>query len=195
MRLCPALLLCALAGCSDSGARTTGPEDQGQGQQSCIADDYSTQISAICDTQVPGPPAAGSLGADCTANSGCTSNICLMPFGSGEHYCSKMCATATDCPDGYTCQDAGLGNGHLCYKTVCILEGSSKADCVTTMRGVADAACADSCDIVLKLWFGCLQNLPKVCTTAPVDQQCGAQAANLKACCSVCDQIDPFYPH
>lgn len=47
------------------------------------------------------PPPAGTLGAPCTTNAECTSNLCISVDGS--NVCSKACDASRPCPSGFDC--------------------------------------------------------------------------------------------
>jgi hypothetical protein len=67
--------------------------------------------------------AAGTVGAACTADSGCTqtsASCVLAGFNSSwpDGYCTvKDCGNTTTCPDGSFCQPGHMGLGPACmYK-------------------------------------------------------------------------------
>jgi MYXO-CTERM domain-containing protein len=61
-----------------------------------------------------GKPAPGTVGADCTDNNQCQSNLCAKDNGSG--FCTTSCDPAKDnqCPSGLTCGE--IDTGHYCVK-------------------------------------------------------------------------------
>jgi hypothetical protein len=63
---------------------------------------------------VAGPDSTGGLGTACTMNSDCASGQCGSD-GGGNNYCVEACdPTMTGCPGGFSCIDAGGGNG-VCW--------------------------------------------------------------------------------
>ena len=112
---------------------------------------------------------------------------CLMPFGSGEQYCTLPCPNGTECPSGYSCQDAGGSNGSLCYRDVCGYIGQDAADCVVQLKTEIDRACLSSCGNELQAWLGCVGAAPLLCSRSEAQTQCGIERGYVDSCCRGCN--------
>ncbi|HEU4610494.1 MAG TPA: Ig-like domain-containing protein [Kofleriaceae bacterium] len=79
------------------------------------ATDCSTAGQVCVDGHcVAGPEMPGGLGQPCTGNADCASNQCGSDT-EGNSYCVEQCdLTASACPSGFECQDAGNGGG-VCW--------------------------------------------------------------------------------
>ncbi len=183
---CLALLLVACGGGGTHTAGQNGSRDMTTGVV-CSFVDFDTQVTAFCKKQFPLPPAAGTTGAACTGNAQCSSQNCIMPFGSGEQYCTVPCPNGTECGHGYSCQDAGPGNGSLCYRNICIYGGQDASDCVVQMKNEIDTACRSGCGSELQAWIGCIAAAPLICERTEAQTQCGIERGYLDSCCPACN--------
>ena len=186
--LAHAALALALIACGGSGPHVSGStQDMSSGGLVCSFVDFNPEVTAFCKKQFPAPPAAGATGAACTGDTQCSSQRCLMPFGSGEQYCTVPCPNGTECPVGFTCQDAGPGNGSLCYRAVCIYGGQDPADCVVQVKTEIDSACRSGCGDEFKAWIDCLANAPLICSQSEAQSRCGIERGFLDTCCPSCN--------
>lgn len=178
-----------LVACGGSGPTASGSiADMSTGTGLvCSFVDFNAQVTSFCKKQFPSPPAAGTTGAACTGDSQCSSQSCLMPFGSGEHYCSLPCPNGTECPAGYSCQDAGAGNGSLCYRDICIYGGQDPSDCVVQVKTEIEQACFSHCGDEFKAWIDCLAAAPLICSRSEAQTQCGIERGFLDSCCPNCN--------
>jgi len=55
----------------------------------------------------------GGLGAECSANDECGSNLCLR--SDTNDYCTEACSSDCDCPSGFACAASGSGLGVCAY--------------------------------------------------------------------------------
>ncbi|MFL5318670.1 MAG: matrixin family metalloprotease, partial [Myxococcaceae bacterium] len=67
-------------------------------------------IQDVCGVY-PAQTSAGAQGSACTTNTCATGLNCYGSSSSGSKICSKSCTTSTDCPSGYTCQNAVTSGG------------------------------------------------------------------------------------
>ncbi|MCY1054743.1 hypothetical protein [Nannocystis sp. SCPEA4] len=168
-----------------SGANT---DDSGGDTGACASSDFDAQVIAFCKAQNPPTPEPGELGASCTDDTQCASQICLEPFGSPQTYCSWPCPAGDECPLGFNCQDTGTSLGSVCYQGVCIYGGSDAADCTTNLLAELDAACMSECSVErIEGWLNCLAGAGRLCGTDSADEQCGVERGLLESCCGGCD--------
>jgi hypothetical protein len=188
---------CVLAAaCGDSGSSTDGTDTIGDGSSTsgsggggsavCDSVDFQAQVTAFCKTQNPPAPAAGAMGASCTGDPQCDSNLCLEPFGQAA-YCSLECPQGSECPQGFSCQDTGAGFS-ACYEDVCIYGGTDTSDCTAQFLAEIDSACNSSCTKAnVTAWVDCLSGAGRLCGNSDADQACGAERGIVESCCLGCD--------
>ncbi len=192
------LLVVAVVGCGDDAGRSDSGGDEdgetgggegaaGPGPAACASEDFQAEAIAFCEKQFPSEPAPGQLGASCTDDGQCDSQVCLEPFGSAA-YCSLECPQGDECSVGFSCQDTGAGYS-ACYQGVCIYGAGSKSECVTDLLEEVDRACEpDGCtEATVRGWVDCLAASERLCSTVDADDACGAQRGLIDSCCVGCN--------
>jgi hypothetical protein len=58
----------------------------------------------------------GDLGNQCTQNSDCQYDSCLVASGADFGYCTKTCMDFTDCPTFWSCDTVGNATGKYCIQ-------------------------------------------------------------------------------
>jgi hypothetical protein len=115
---------------------------------------------------VDAPITAAELGADCTANGDCKSQICgtstiltttIIP-GASKSICTQTCCTSGDCPTGFVCFGTGTG-GNYCVPAV-------RAQRSTPGTKAPGAACVGSTDCRSGLCAGSPLRCIDTCCTA-----------------------------
>ena len=101
---------------------------------------YTGALRVLFNDDVQGacamyPGVQGGIGAPCTANNQCTSNLCINV--AGDQYCSQTCG---NCPTGFRCGP----NPTNTAQQVCLRDnGLNRNVCETCISG-ADNACANN---------------------------------------------------
>ncbi|MCS6798319.1 MAG: matrixin family metalloprotease [Myxococcota bacterium] len=82
----------------------------------------------------------GRLGDPCTSGGECVSGLCAEDLERGGAFCTELCSDAMPCPAGFSCEDAGGGQG-ACRPVLAGLGASCRApsDC-------ASGLCAETAD-------------------------------------------------
>jgi MYXO-CTERM domain-containing protein len=92
------------------------------GALACFADEVCSAIAEGCGVCIPAAAAAGgrSFGEPCVTDADCLSGLCLLD-GPAEtcgadcryRYCTMLCASTTECPEGSHCRDGVCARGRL----------------------------------------------------------------------------------
>jgi hypothetical protein len=186
-------IVLALAGCGGQPGAVSPDLLAVDLAPACGAGAYSSQIVTTCRAQHPPPeePSPGQPGAICGSNSECVGGICLMPFGSSEHYCTQNCDANGACPKGYSCEDSGPSYGAVCYLGgPCVYAGGDSAECVTELNLEATTACTAGCDQAFATWLACIARQPLLCSQADAHTACGIERGELDSCCPGCNHQD-----
>jgi hypothetical protein len=95
-------------------AATTGCNDAARPK---VTEALNAAIAALDKAAEPAP--VENKGAPfetaCTANDQCASDSCFVG-ASGSGYCSKLCASASDCPPKWACRRPGSEAKTICIK-------------------------------------------------------------------------------
>ena len=62
------------------------------------------------------PVGEGKLGATCTYNMNCESDLCLAGASATTGYCTAPCTVAAECPAGWGCTPVGGASGKYCQR-------------------------------------------------------------------------------
>jgi hypothetical protein len=82
-----------------------------------VTERIEAAISAIAKVGEPEKKekTGAAFGAACRANDACASEHCYVG-ASGDGYCTKTCAAATDCPAHFTCRRVGSAPEKICIR-------------------------------------------------------------------------------
>lgn len=139
--LCEAHQECSTGYCASTGGPTTcNIACDPSGINTCPDDEACYRIGGsscgVCACQI------GRLGDVCDGSSSCASGICATK--SEESRCTRICASANPCPDGYDCLEAGRFS--ICWPSTGGLDAECEDDEDCTDGRCVAASCTRSCE-------------------------------------------------